>query len=77
MALSSVGARYCRSANCRMEFQFTVKSLNKPLVVLIVGDAAADEWKTSAVGMLLQVQPALFNTWCQHYLAPTLLNVRC
>lgn len=42
---------YAKSQNCRMEFQFALKSLNKPVVPIIVGKG--DEWKQSVVGALI------------------------
>lgn len=46
-----VSNEYANSPNCRMEFQFAMKSLNKPIIPIIVGDG--DDWKTSVIGALV------------------------
>ena len=42
---------YSKSANCRMEFQFALKSLNKPIIPVVVGKGS--DWKQSVVGALM------------------------
>ncbi|XP_047126629.1 uncharacterized protein LOC124807920 [Hydra vulgaris] len=42
---------YSKSANCRMEFQFALKSLNKTIIPVVVGKG--NDWKLSVVGALL------------------------
>ena len=46
-----VSTEYANSPNCRMEFQFAMKSLGKPIVPIIVGQG--DDWKTSVIGALV------------------------
>ena len=46
-----VSNEYANSPNCRMEFQFAMKSLNKPIIPIFVGDG--DDWKTSVIGALV------------------------
>lgn len=46
-----VSTEYANSPNCRMEFQFAMKSLNKPIIPLIVGEG--DDWRTSVIGALV------------------------
>ena len=46
-----VSNEYASSPNCRMEFQFAMKSLNKPIIPIIVGDGY--NWKTSVIGALI------------------------
>ena len=46
-----VSSEYANSPNCRMEFQFAVKTLQKTVIPLIVGKG--DDWKTSVIGSLV------------------------
>ena len=46
-----VSTEYANSPNCRMEFQFAMKSLGKPILPVIVGEG--DGWKTSVIGALV------------------------
>ena len=46
-----VSTEYANSNNCRMEFQFAMKTLHKPVIPLIVGEG--DEWKASVIGSLV------------------------
>lgn len=46
-----VSSEYANSPNCRMELQFAMKSLKKPIVPVIVGDG--DDWKMSVIGALV------------------------
>ncbi|XP_076821216.1 uncharacterized protein LOC143468110 [Clavelina lepadiformis] len=50
--VACISFEYASSDNCRMEFQFAAKSLNKPIVALIVGKGGL--WKQTAVGKLIQ-----------------------
>lgn len=51
IVLACVSSEYANSSNCSMEFQFALKSLQKPLVPLIVGQG--DDWKASVIGGLV------------------------
>ena len=46
-----VSTEYANSPNCRMEFQFAMKSLEKPILPVIVGEG--DDWKVSVIGALV------------------------
>ncbi|XP_065068672.1 uncharacterized protein LOC135693983 [Rhopilema esculentum] len=46
-----VSLEYANSPNCRMEFQFAMKSLKKPVVPIIVGKG--DQWTSSVIGALI------------------------
>lgn len=46
-----VSDEYAASDNCRMECQFAIKSLGKPVIPVVVGHG--DEWKTSVIGALV------------------------
>ena len=47
-----ISKEYAESVNCRMEFQFAMKSLKKPILPLIVGQG--EHWKKSVIGALLE-----------------------
>lgn len=47
-----ISDEYAASANCRMEFQFACKTLQKPIVPLIVG--SGNNWTETVVGMLIR-----------------------
>ncbi|XP_078489481.1 uncharacterized protein LOC100182474 [Ciona intestinalis] len=51
LAVVCVSTEYANSDNCRMEIQFAVKSLKKPVVAVIVG--TGDDWKESVVGNIV------------------------
>lgn len=51
VVIPCVSSEYANSANCRMEFQYALKSLQKPIIPLIVGEG--DDWKTSVIGGLV------------------------
>lgn len=57
--LAFVSKQYANSENCRMEIQFAIKSLKKPVVPVIVG--ADDDWQSTVVGLLVagQDNPAI------------------
>lgn len=46
-----VSDEYSESDNCRMEFQFALKSLKKKVVPIIVG--TGDKWGNTIIGMLV------------------------
>ena len=50
---------YSKSQNCRMEFQFALKSLQKPVIPLVVGKG--DDWKLSVIGAIVNQQDELIN----------------
>ena len=52
IVLPFISTEYAESVNCRMEFQFAMKSLKKPILPLIVGEG--DRWKKSVIGALLE-----------------------
>ncbi|XP_068689361.1 uncharacterized protein [Montipora foliosa] len=54
VVLACVSKQYANSENCRMEIQFAVKSLKKPVVPLIVG--TDNEWESTVVGLLVAGQ---------------------
>jgi len=45
-----ISDEYAESPNCRMEIQFAMKSLNKPVIPVIVG--TGDSWRQTVVGAL-------------------------
>ncbi|XP_048580168.1 uncharacterized protein LOC116604300 [Nematostella vectensis] len=49
-----VSEEYAASDNCRMEFQFALKSLRKPIVPVIVG--TGQKWQQTVVGLLVTSQ---------------------
>ena len=51
VVVAFVSSDYAASVNCRMEFQFALKSLNKKVIPVIVG--TGDEWRETVVGTLL------------------------
>ena len=51
VVIPCISDEYSKSQNCRMEFQFALKSLNKPVVPIVVGQG--DEWKKSVIGALI------------------------
>ena len=51
MILAFISTSYARSDNCKMEFQYAVKSLRKPVIPIIVGDG--DEWRETVIGCLV------------------------
>ena len=46
-----VSNEYAASVNCRMECQFAIKSLGKPVIPVVVG--RGEEWKASVIGALV------------------------
>ena len=46
-----VSDEYSESDNCRMEFQFALKSLKKKVVAVIVG--TGNDWSNTIIGMLV------------------------
>eukprot|EP00794_Sanderia_malayensis_P015993 gene15993-17604_t len=46
-----VSKEYANSANCRLELQFAMKSLAKPIIPIVVGKD--DEWKETVIGALI------------------------
>ena len=50
--IACISDQYVANDQCRMEFQFAKKTLNKPVIPLIVGDGSS-EWTVSVVGMLI------------------------
>lgn len=54
VVLAFVSKQYANSENCRMEIQFAIKSLKKPVVPVIVG--ADNEWHSTVVGLLVAGQ---------------------
>ncbi|KAJ7352717.1 hypothetical protein OS493_034322 [Desmophyllum pertusum] len=54
VVLAFVSKQYANSENCRMEIQFALKSLKKPVVPVIVG--ADDDWQNTVVGLLVAGQ---------------------
>jgi len=54
VVLAFVSKQYANSENCRMEIQFALKSLKKPVVPVIVG--ADDDWRSTVVGLLVAGQ---------------------
>ena len=50
--VACISDQYVANDQCRMEFQFAKKSLNKPVIPLVVGDGSF-EWTVSVVGMLI------------------------
>lgn len=58
VVLAFVSKQYANSENCRIELQFALKSLKKPLVPVIVG--ADNDWQKTVVGLLVggqEIQP--------------------
>ena len=51
LVLVFVSDEYSESDNCRMEFQFALKSLKKKVVPIIVG--SGDKWNNTIIGMLV------------------------
>ena len=51
LILVFVSDEYSQSDNCRMEFQFALKSLKKKVVPIIVG--TGDKWNNTIIGMLV------------------------
>lgn len=51
VVLAFVSKQYANSENCRIELQFAIKSLKKPLVPVIVG--ADNDWQKTVVGLLV------------------------
>ena len=49
--LPCISTEYAKSANCRMEFQFALKSLRKPVIPIVVGEG--DDWKQTVIGALV------------------------
>lgn len=54
VVLACVSKQYANSENCRMEIQFAIKSLKKPVVPVIVGEG--NEWESTVVGLLVAGQ---------------------
>lgn len=54
VVLAFVSKQYANSENCRMEIQFALKSLKKPVVPVIVG--ADNDWQSTVVGLLVAGQ---------------------
>ena len=54
LIIPCISDEYSKSQNCRMEFQFALKSLYKPVVPVIVG--SGDSWRSSVVGALLSTR---------------------
>lgn len=52
--LPCISVEYSISNNCKMEFQFALKSLRKPVIPVVVGNK--EDWKTSVKGALLSTQ---------------------
>ena len=50
VVLAFVSDDYALSANCRMEYQFALKSLQKPMVTVVVGSGS--KWRETVVGLL-------------------------
>ena len=46
-----ISDQYAKSGNCIMEFQFALKSINKPVVPIVVG--SGDDWRSTVIGILL------------------------
>ena len=51
MVLACISKEYANSANCRMEFQFAMKSLRKDMVPIVVGES--NEWEQTVIGALV------------------------
>ena len=51
VVVTCISDDYSQSQNCRMEFQFALKSLQKPVIPLVVGKG--DDWKLSVIGALI------------------------
>ena len=57
MVVACVSDQYANSVNCRMEFQFAFRSLQKPVLPLVVGTGS--EWNKSVVGIMISVDEQL------------------
>ena len=53
IVVACISDEYANSVNCRMEFQFACKTLEKPILPLIVG--TGNNWQETVVGMLIKV----------------------
>jgi hypothetical protein len=51
LVLVFISDEYSESDNCRMEFQFALKSLKKKVVPIVVG--TGDKWNNTIIGMLV------------------------
>ena len=64
---------YARSANCLMECKFSIKTLRKPVILVLVGEeeSASTVWKSTEAGMLTQ------EYWDAHCHGQEKIGVRC
>nr|XP_039270005.1 uncharacterized protein LOC120344759 [Styela clava] len=58
-AVACVSNEYANSDNCRMELQYAGSSLQKPLIILVVGEGS--EWKETVVGKVSLLGNATIN----------------
>eukprot|EP00298_Acanthocystis_sp_HF-20_P016813 c21592_g1_i3.p1 GENE.c21592_g1_i3~~c21592_g1_i3.p1 ORF type:complete len:649 (+),score=321.59 c21592_g1_i3:33-1979(+) len=64
VVVACVSNQYAVSANCRMEFQYALKMLRKPVIMAVVGaNDGASCWEESEVGLLSNHCP-FFGTRC-------------
>lgn len=57
MVVACVSDQYANSVNCRMEFQFAFRSLQRPVLPLVVGTGS--EWNKTVVGIMIGVDDQL------------------
>jgi len=64
---------YARSANCLMECKFSIKTLQKPVILVLVGEeeSASTVWKSTEAGMLTQ------EYWNSHCDGQDTIGARC
>uniref|UniRef100_A0A7M5UQ35 C2H2-type domain-containing protein n=1 Tax=Clytia hemisphaerica TaxID=252671 RepID=A0A7M5UQ35_9CNID len=57
MVVAFISDEYANSVNCRMEFQFAFRTIQKPILPVVVG--TGEKWKQSVVGIMIGVNDGL------------------